>query len=289
MNILNLQTFWQDLVEYQFWRNAVIGGMIISLVCSYLSVYVVLRRMAFIGQGISHSALGGFALGILIFGGGAAAALQVDGVALIFCLAVALFIALTSTHAKISEDSAIGIFFVASMALGALFFKLAPGYNADVYSYLFGSVLAVSTPQVVAIGVLGLVVVLPLLVLHKELFYFTFDEDMAQVSGVPVMMLHLLLLALLSITIIISSRIIGVLLVSAFLILPGATAQLLTSRFRNMILVSLLIGTLTTAAGILISNGTDLPTGSIIVLTQFVFFLVIFVFRKWRGHQLGQA
>src|SRR5690606_3321320 len=120
-----------------FWRNAVIGGMIISLVCSYLSVYVVLRRMAFIGQGISHSALGGFALGVLIFGGGAAAALQVDGVALVFCLFVALLIALTSAHAKISEDSAIGIFFVASMALGALFFKLTPGYNADVYSYLF--------------------------------------------------------------------------------------------------------------------------------------------------------
>lgn len=284
---MSLHTFWQDLVEYQFWRNAVIGGMIISLVCSYLSVYVVLRRMAFIGQGISHSALGGFALGVLIFGGGAAAALQVDGVALIFCLFVALLIALTSAHAKISEDSAIGIFFVASMALGALFFKLTPGYNADVYSYLFGSVLAISTPQVMAIAVLGVLVIIPLLVFHKELFYFTFDEDMAQVSGVPVMMLHLLLLALMSITIIISARIIGVLLVSAFLILPGATAQLLTSRFRNMIWVSLAIGFATTAAGILVSNGTDWPTGSIIVLTQFVFFLMVFAVRKWQLRQLG--
>lgn len=285
MNI-SLQTFWQDLVEYQFWRNAVIGGMIISLVCSYLSVYVVLRRMAFIGQGISHSALGGFALGILIFGGGAATALQVDAVALGFCLVVAVFIALTSSHAKISEDSAIGIFFVASMALGALFFKLAPGYNADVYSYLFGSVLAVSTPQVVSIAILGILVILPLILLHKELFYFTFDEDMAQVSGVPVMALHLLLLALMSVTIIISSRIIGVLLVSAFLILPGATAQLLTSRFRNLIFISLSIGLLTTIAGIFISNGTDLPTGSVIVLTQFAFFIIVFALRKWRSrHQ----
>jgi zinc transport system permease protein len=285
----NLMTFWQDLVEYQFWRNAVIGGLIISLVCSYLSVYVVLRRMAFIGQGISHSALGGFALGILVFGGGAAAALYVDAVALIFCLIVALFIALTSTHAKISEDSAIGIFFVASMALGALFLKLAPGYNADVYSYLFGSVLAISTPQVIAIAVLGILVIIPLMLLHKELFYFTFDEDMAKVSGVPVMLLHLLLLALMSITIIISSRIIGVLLVSAFLILPGATAQLLTSRFRHMIIVALSIGLLTTAAGLLISNGTDLPTGSIIVLTQFGFFISVFIFRKTRGDRLRRG
>lgn len=280
--MMGLQNFWRDLVEFEFWRNAVMGGMIISVVCSYLSVYVVLRRMAFIGQGISHSALGGFALGIFLFGGGVATALQVDGVALLFCLAVAAFIALTSRHARISEDSAIGIFFVASMALGALFFKLAPGYNADVYSYLFGSVLAVSTPQVVAIGALGLLVVLPLLLFHKELFYFTFDEEMAEVSGLPVIFLHLLLLALMSVTIIISSRIIGVLLVSAFLILPGATAQLMTSRFRYMILASLAVGVVTTAAGILVSNGTDWPTGSIIVLTQFVCFLVIFGFSKWK-------
>src|SRR5690606_38002617 len=149
---MNLQTFWQDLVEYQFWRNAVIGGIIISVVCSYLSVYVVLRRMAFIGQGISHSALGGFALGILIFGGGAATVLQVDSVALIFCLCVAAMIALVSNHTKISEDSAIGIFFVASMALGAIFLRMAPGYNQDVYSYLFGSVLAVTKEQIYLIA-----------------------------------------------------------------------------------------------------------------------------------------
>lgn len=278
----SLTTFWHDLVYYQFWRNAVIGGMIISVVCSYLSVYVILRRMAFIGQGISHSALGGFALGVLLLGGGTAMAIYVDAIALVFCLFVALLIALTSTHAKISEDSAIGIFFVASMALGALFFKLAPGYNQDVSSYLFGSVLAVSTTQVISIAVLGVLVLIPLLLLHKELFYFTFDEDMASVSGVPVTFLHLLLLALMSVTIIISSRIIGVLLVSAFLILPGATAQMVTSRFRNMIIISLCMGVGTTAAGILISNGTDWPTGSVIVLTQFLFFLIIFAARKWQ-------
>lgn len=281
--ITPLQIFWQDLMEYEFWRNAVIGGMIISLVCSWLSVYVVLRRMAFIGQGISHSALGGFALGILIFGGGAATALHVDSVALLFCLAVAALIAFTSNHTKISEDSAIGIFFVASMALGAIFFRMAPGYNQDVYSYLFGSVLAVSSQQVAAIAGLGLLVVAPLILFHKELLYFTFDEDMARVAGLPVTVLHLLLLSLMSVTIIISSRIIGVLLVSAFLILPGATAQILTQRFRNMIAVSLVIGFSTTAIGLLISNGTDWPTGSTIVLTQFLFFIIVFAIGKWQG------
>lgn len=277
------QTFWHDLMEYEFWRNAVLGGMVISLVCSWLSVYVVLRRMAFIGQGISHSALGGFALGILIFGGGAATALHVDSVALLFCLGVAALIAFTSNHTKISEDSAIGIFFVASMALGAIFFRMAPGYNQDVYSYLFGSVLAVSNQQVAAIAGLGLLIIAPLILFHKELLYFTFDEEMARVAGLPVTVLHLLLLSLMSVTIIISSRIIGVLLVSAFLILPGATAQVLTQRFRNMIAVSLVIGFSTTAVGLLISNGTDWPTGSTIVLTQFLLFIIVFAIGKWQG------
>ncbi len=281
--ISSIQTFWQDLAEYSFWRNAVIGGFIISLVCSWLSVYVVLRRMAFIGQGISHSALGGFALGILLFGGGAATALQVDGVALIFCLAVAALIAFTSHHTKISEDSAIGIFFVASMALGAIFFRMAPGYNQDVYSYLFGSVLAVSIEQVISMAVLGLLVIAPMIVFYKELLYFTFDEEMARVAGVPVTALHLLLLGLMSLTIIISSRIIGVLLVSAFLILPGATAQLLTQRFRFMIALSLLTGVSTTLIGLLVSNATDWPTGSTIVISQFVLFMIIFAIRKWQG------
>lgn len=278
-----LLTFWHDLQEFAFWRYAVIGGLIISLVCSWLSVYVVLRRMSFIGQGISHSALGGFALGILIFGGGAAMALHVDVVALLFCLAVSFLIAMTSHHTKISEDSAIGIFFVASMALGAIFFRMAPGYNIDVYSYLFGSVLALNVSQVLTIAGLGLVVILPLIVLHKELLYFTFDENMARVSGLPVTFLHLLLLALMSITIIISSRIIGVLLVSAFLILPGASAQLLTQKFKPMIALAILCGITTTFVGLLVSNATDWPTGSTIVLTQFLLFMIVFAIKKLQG------
>ena len=277
------QTFLADIQEYGYWRNAVAGGLIISLVCAWLSVYVVLRRMAFIGQGISHSALGGFSLGILLFGGAAEAALRVDAVALVFCLAISALFALTSIYTKFSEDSAIGIFFVASMALGAIFLHMSKGYNKDVYSYLFGSVLAMSVQQLYIIAGLALLVVIPLVMLHKELLYFTFDETMARVSGVPTTLLHLLLLGLMSVTIIISSRIIGVLLVSAFLILPGATAQLVTQKFRNMVLASLSFGIGTTLLGLFFSNATDWPTGSTIVLTQFVVFITLFAVRKWQG------
>lgn len=276
-------TFWNDLVQYEFWRNAVIGGLAVSAVCSLLSVYVVLRKMSFIGQGISHSALGGFALGLWIFGGGAAVALKVDAVALLFCMFVATLIGLTTRHTKVSEDSAIGIFFVASMALGAIFIHMAPGYNQDVYSFLFGSVLAMTNSEIAAVGGLSLMVALPLLVLQKELLYYTFDEDMAGVSGVPVNFLHFLLLTLLSVTIIISARLVGVLLVSAFLILPGATAQLLTHRFKFMVMASVGGGVLTTFTGLLVSNWTDWPSGASVVLVQFALFLVVFTIRKFQG------
>lgn len=275
--------FWSDLHQYQFWRYGVAGGVASAAVCSLLSVYVVLRRMAFIGQGISHSALGGFALGVLLFGGATEAALRVDATALVFCLLVSVLIALTTRHSKISEDSAIGIFFVASMALAAIFFKLAPGYNQDVYSYLFGSLLLLTSGQLWLICALAVIVAVPLLLLQKELLYYTFDEEMAGVSGVPVNAMHFLLLALLSLTVIISARVVGILLVSAFLILPGATSQLLTQRFSRMILLSLAIGIGTTLFGLLLSHATDWPTGAAIVLVQFAVFLVAFGIRKFQG------
>ena len=259
-----------------------LGGIVVSTMCSLLSVYVVLRRMAFIGQGISHSALGGFALGLLLFGAAPAAALKVDITALTFCLVVAGLIALTTRHSKISEDSAIGIFFVASTALGAIFFRMAPGYK-DIYSYLFGSIFGMDYAQLWTAAVLAIVVIIPLFLFHKELLFYTFDEEMAGVSGVPVNFLHLLLLGLLTLTIIISARLVGVLLVSAFLILPGTIAQLMTQSFNRMLLAAVLTGILTTVVGLVVSNFTDWPTGAAIVLVQVAVFSIMFAWRKFQG------
>ncbi|MCX7017760.1 MAG: metal ABC transporter permease [bacterium] len=272
-----------DFAEFDFWRRAVIGGVVISVVCSLLSVYVVLKRMAFIGQGISHSAFGGIALGVLLFAGAPGAELKIFATALAFCLVVALLIAMTTRHSSISEDSAIGIFFVASMALGVLFFKSARGFNQDVFSYLFGSISAITQNELWAITALGLVVCLPLLLLQKELLYYAFDEEMAGISGVPVGFLRYMLLALLSLTIVISARMVGIILISAFLILPGAIALLLARHFCRMVWLSLIFGVITTLAGIAVSWLTDWPTGAAIVVVQFCVFIVIFAFRKFQG------
>lgn len=272
-----------DFVEYGFWRRAVIGGLITSVLCSFLSVYVVLKRMAFIGQGISHSAFGGIALGILIFSGSNAAGAKIYITALVFCVAVAFLIAATTRHSKVSEDSAIGIFFVVSMAMGVIFFKMAPGYNQDVFSFLFGSIMALTRTELLAMSGLAALVIAALLLFQKELLYYTFNEEMAGISGVPVRFLHYMLLTLLSLTIVVSVRIAGLILISAFLILPGATAQLLVQRFRIMIVVSIGVGAACTLIGIIVSQMTDWPTGAVIVLVEFAVFAVVFTVRKVQG------
>jgi zinc transport system permease protein len=272
-----------DLIAYDFWRNAVAGGLIIAVVCSVLSVYVVLKRMAFVGQGISHSAFGGVALGALLFGGSPHAEALTYATALVFCLAVAFLIGATTRHSRISEDSAIGIFFVVSMALGVIFFKMARGFNQDVYSFLFGSILALSPGELAMMAGLAAAVLAPVFALQKELLYYTFDEGMASVSGIPVALLHYMLLGLLSLTIVISVRMVGIVLISAFLILPGAIAQLLTFRFHRMIALSVAAGVATTVAGLVASWYTDWPAGATIVVIQFAVFVALFVVRRIQG------
>ena len=278
-----IQQMLHDFAAYEFWRRAVLGAVVISAVCSLLSVYVVLKRMAFVGQGISHSAFGGFALGVLLFGGTANAESKIYAVALVFCVAVAVLIGVTTRHSRVSEDSAIGIFFAASMALGIIFFKMSRGYNQDVTSFLFGSILALTQSELWLIGGLALAVALPLLLLQKELLYYTFDEGMAAVSGVPVAALHYLLLILLALTVVVSVRMAGIVLISAFLILPGAIANLLTLRFHRMVVVSVAVGLSTTLAGIALSWLTDWPTGASIVVLQFAVFCAVFLLRKVQG------
>jgi len=262
-----------DMLRYEFWRYAVVGGLLTSLVCSVLSVYVVLRRMAFIGQGISHSAFGGIALGVYLFGSSSWSTLGIYGTALVFCVLVSWLIAGTTHEGHISEDSAIGVFLVVSMALGIVFFNAARGYTQDAMSYLFGSVLAITREELWLIVALSVLVLVPLFVLQKEFLFYAFDQRMARVVGVPVNALHYLLLTLLSVTIVISTRLIGIMLVSAFLVLPAATAQIMVARFRSLVALSIALGTSCTLVGLIASSATNIPAGAAIVLVQFAVFL----------------
>ena len=166
------------------------------------------------------------------------------------------------------------------MALGVIFFKAAKGFNQDVYSYLFGSIVALTFRETVAIVALSGVVVAALVVLRKELLYYAFDEEMAAVSGVPVTFLHYFLVTVLAVMIVVSVRMVGIILISAFLILPGATAHLIARRFSGMMGLAILFGLATTLAGMVVSWATDWPTGAAIVVVQFGLFAVLLVGRR---------
>jgi len=268
-----------DILHYAFMQRALVAAVLVGVVCSVIGTYVVLKKLAFIGAGISHSAFGGVALGYLL-------GVNPIGVAIPFCLAAAMAIGWVSKKGRVSEDTAIGIFFASAMALGVLFIGLKAGYNVDLFGYLFGSILSVSSSDIWLILGLGLGVIVVVILLFKEFFFMSFDEEMAAVSGLPVRTLYFLLLGLMALTVIISIKIVGIILVEALLVIPAAAAFQLTRNFVRMMLLSVLLGVVSGVAGLFLSYWLNLASGATIVLTAAAIFFLCFVFSpKRRRHQ----
>jgi len=276
-------SFLESLQAFEFMRNAFLAGLIVGITCSILSVYVVLKRLAFIGQGISHSAFGGIALALLLCEDSDGADLKVNAVTLVFCLIVAVLIGWASRGRRISEDSAIGIFFAVSMAAGVIFIALRQRYTGEVFSYLFGNILGVTSSDIISISVLAAIVLAVIIAFFKEIFFFCFDERLATISGLPTRFLHYLLLILIALTIVISIKVVGIILVSAFLVIPGATAKLLSSSFKTMLVISTAIGTASSLIGLYASYHLEVPSGAAIVLVQFVALVAATIVRRARA------
>jgi zinc transport system permease protein len=264
-----------ELFTLGFLQRALVAGLLISLLCGVLSTFVVLRRMAFIGVGISHSAFGGVALGFL---------LGVDPLwtGIGFALLVALLIEWAQTHTGVEEDTAIGIFFAASMALGLVFLHLSRAYNVDVFGFLFGNILAIGTRQLwqilgVTVGVLAVI-----LAFFKEIVFLSFDEEMAWVSGVPVKALRYLFLVIMALVVIVTIYLVGIILVSALLVIPGAIAQNTSRQLKNMVWVSTGVAMGSAVGGLILSYEIDFPSGATIVLVLAFLYLFTSVLRPWR-------
>lgn len=262
-----------DFLTMGFLQRALLAGILVSGLCGVLSVFVVLRRMAFIGVGISHSAFGGVALGFLL-----AVSPFWSGVG--FAAVVALLIEWARSRGQVEEDTAIGIMFSASMALGVIFLHLSRSYNVDVFGFLFGNILAVREGQLweilfMATGMLAIV-----FAFFKEIVFLSFDEAMAWVSGVPVSFLRYLFLLVLALAVVVSIYLVGIILVEALLVIPGAVARNLTRQIRHMTAVSAGVAVGATVVGLGLSYWLDLPTGASIVG---VLSLCFFAALGWRG------
>jgi ABC-type Mn2+/Zn2+ transport system permease subunit len=259
-----------DLLAYDFMQRSLLAAAMVGGLCSVIGVFVVLRGLAFVGAGTSHAAFAGVALGYLL---GWPPLL----LAIVFGLATVWITGWMEEQGRMKLDVSIGILYTATMALGILFIGLMKSYNAEVYGYLFGSVLSVTPDELHIIGALGILVLGLIVVFSKELYFIAFDQEMAEASGVPARQIYFLLLTLVALTVVVSLKTVGAILVFAMILIPASTAYQLTHSLRTLTLYSAMIGISTSVAGVLISALWDIPSGpAIVLLATSIFFISVF-------------
>ena len=244
-----------------FFIRALLALVLVGVVCAVVGTYVVLRGIAFMGDAIAHAAFPGvvaaYMLSIPFYIGAAIAA-----------VATALAIGFVTKRAGLRQDTAIGVLFAGTFALGVFLFSSISGYVADLFSFLFGNVLAIGMSDLVALLILGGGVIVTVAILWKDLLYATFDPLGAAASGIRVDRLEYLFLALVAVTIVISLQAVGIILVVAMLVTPAATAQLLTVRFTRVMVLAGVVGITSAIVGLYLSYWLDVASGATIGLVQ---------------------
>lgn len=263
------------MFELAFMQRALAAAVVMGIACGALGFFVVLRRLAFVGVGISHSAVAGVAIAVL-------AGLPALPTAGAFAIAVALGIAWAGRRGRLSEDTVIGVFFSGSMALGVVLLSLQRGYQQDLFGYLFGNVLAVGPGELVALGAAGLTVLALLAATFRPLLFVAFDEEVAQAYGHRVGALDTTLLVLLALAVVIGVRVVGILLVEALLVVPAATAALWAGHYRLQLGLSMALGAACGAAGLALAYALDLAAGGTIVLVSVALFFASLLLRLGR-------
>lgn len=260
------------MFTYTFMQNAFLTGIVIAIACSLLGVFLVLRRYALIGDGIAHISFGGVALGLLFN-------IMPFLSALVFSLVGALSILQIKEKAKLGGDAAIGIVSHSSLGIGIFIASMANGFNVDILSYLFGSILAITRLEMwLSIG-LAITVILVVVLKYNELFYMTFSEESAKTSGVRVNVLNTVIILLTAVTVVGAMRVVGLMLVSALLILPASSALQLKVSFKATFFFSALFGVLSVLTGLMVSYWFDYAPSGTIVLVNTVLFLLAYGFK----------
>jgi len=269
MNMIDL--LLQPL-QYSFMVRGMIAAILVGTVCAVVGTYVVLRGMAFFGDALAHSILPGVAVGYLV-GGGAQAPLF--WWALAAAIASSLGIGAISRTSKIKEDTAIGIIFAGTFALGVALISTVRSYTVDLAHFLFGDVLGVRSGDLWLITIFGGIVLLTIIALYKEFLVLSFDPLLAQTLRLPVRLLDATLLILIAVTIVVSLQTVGVALMVAMLVTPAATAYLLTRRLPVMMILSAVFASASGVVGLYLSYYLSIASGAAIVLTCTLVFAVV--------------
>lgn len=263
-------------LSYSFMQRGLMASLMVGVLCAVVGCYVVLRSMAFLGDAMAHAILPGVAIAYLLKG-------NLFFGALVAAVIVALSIGFLSRQGTIKEDTAIGVLFAAALALGVALISTVKTYAMDLTHILFGNVLGVSSTDLFLTAGVGLGVLVTILLLYKEFLVISFDPLFAATLRLPVETLRTLMLVLLALTIVVSLQTVGVGLVTAMLVTPGATAYLLCKRLSTMMVISAAVGAISTISGLYLSFYIDVASGAAVVLVATGIFMLAFLFAPARG------
>lgn len=262
-----------EMLSQPFMQRAFIAGIFLSVLLATLGIFVTLRKMAFFGDGIAHSSLAGIAIALL-FG------LAPLPTALVWAVAVAVAIHSLERSTRLSSDTLIGIFFTASMALGVVLMSFTRGYQPELVTYLFGSILAVRSEDLMVIVGAGTLILAWVWAWFRELTYASLAQENAAVAGISTYRLGLGLYVALAVATVLGVKVLGIVLVSAILVLPPATSRMLTSTFRDYVTGSICVSIFTAILGLSASYLYDLPSGAAIILVGAVVFFLAAASRR---------
>ncbi|GAB4300233.1 MAG: metal ABC transporter permease [Ignavibacteriaceae bacterium] len=259
-----------EILDYPFMQRALIAGLLVGYLASYYGVFIVQRGLSFLGSGLAHAAFGGVALGLLLEA-------EPMWIAIPFTIIVAAGITWVKNRTTLGGDTAIGIFFSVSMALGIIFLFLKREFASDAFTYLFGSILSVNNTDIVITFAVVLLTISTSF-LWRRWAYESFDRELAQSDKLPVKTDDYLLNIFIAITVVVSIKLVGIVLIAAFLVIPAAASRLMTRSFNKMTTIAIIIGVSSAELGLWISYYFDIPSGaSIILLQALIFFTALLI------------
>lgn len=258
-----------EMLQYDFMQRAFIAGILISITCPIIGTFVVLRRLSMIGDTLSHASLAGIAAGMLgnfypLWG------------AIIFSVAAAVGIEKLRKNFSQYAELSISIVLSASIGFAVLMISLADSFNADLMSFLFGSIIAVTSKDILLIAGISLFIILSVWLLYKELLYITFDEEGAELAGMPTGTLNIFFTVLTALTIVVAMRVVGILMISSMLVVPVAASLQISKSFKSTMSYSVIFALLAVILGLSASYYFNLaPGGTIVVLSVMILLIVI--------------
>lgn len=255
-----------NIFDYTFFRYALVGLLVTSVVGAMIGTYVATRRMVSISGGITHACFGGLGLGYFL-------GISPIVTAALFAVASALGVEALATRYRVREDSAIAVVWALGMAVGIMFVFLTPGYAPELNSFLFGNVLTVSVVDLTVLSVYAIAMAVVLTLNRRLVVACAFDPDFARVAGLPARCVNTVMTALIAVGIVLTIRLVGIMLLLAVLTLPVMVAELWCRRFTSVMLLSAAVGAASSVGGLLLAAATDVPCSAMIVLLQVALYL----------------